>query len=308
MLQFILYTVMLMSVGNLAVTAVETRAYPAPGTLVSVGGREMHVETQGRGQPNVVLLSGWGTPSPVTDFEPLVSALKRDFTVTVVEPFGYGWSAQVPTPRSNASVVEELRVALREAGVRPPYVLGPHSLSGIYVLYYANKYPHEITAIIGLDTSVPAQARYVQPSAAPFLLAAGHAAGIVRLALMLKPGLAGYDFPPFTETQRGTIRMMAAWNYGGRTLVNEARSIGENMREVQGKTFPGSIPTSFVLSRESIEDIPRELPGLDWVAEHQRLLGRNPRSEVVIVQGGHYVHWRNSELISNLIRETVRTR
>jgi hypothetical protein len=104
--------------------------YPPPGMMVEVRGKRMHVYSVGQGRANIVLLSGLGSPGPALDFGPLVDALKGSFRVSVVEYFGYGWSDQTDLPRTNRNIVEETRRALTGAGIAPPYVLVPHSLSG----------------------------------------------------------------------------------------------------------------------------------------------------------------------------------
>ena len=52
-------------------------------------------------------------------------------------------------------MLEETRRALILAGERGPYVLLPHSMSGLEAIYWAQKYPQEIKAIIGLDMAFP---------------------------------------------------------------------------------------------------------------------------------------------------------
>ena len=44
---------------------------------------------------------------------------------------------------------------MNKAGIDGPYVLCPHSMSGIEALYWAQEYPDEIESIIGLDMAVP---------------------------------------------------------------------------------------------------------------------------------------------------------
>ncbi len=305
MLQIAAGFLAILALANITATTLETRSHPAPGAQVVVGGRIMHIQTRGHGQHDVVLLSGLGTVCPAIDFAPLVDALETDFRVTVVEYFGYGWSDRTSVPRTNRNIVNELRAGLLAARVPPPYVLVPHSMSGIYALYYANAHPGEVSAVIGLDTTVPDQEAYVHDTAWPALWPIANAAGIVRLTLLLDPGMAGYDPPAFTEAERDRIRMMAARNYGNRTVADELRRLRANLAEVQGRRFPQAIPTSFVLSRESMQGVPASMPGLDWLAAHRDLLSGCPRGEIVIVDGGHNVHWRNSGRIAGVVRRTV---
>ncbi|MBS7577686.1 MULTISPECIES: alpha/beta hydrolase [unclassified Enterococcus] len=44
---------------------------------------------------------------------------------------------------------------MKEANIQGPLILVPHSMSGIEAIYWAQTYPDEIEAIIGLDMAVP---------------------------------------------------------------------------------------------------------------------------------------------------------
>jgi pimeloyl-ACP methyl ester carboxylesterase len=296
------------TLANTGMTTAERHRYTSPAGMVEVDGQRMFVHTEGTGSRNVVLLSGWGTPSPLTDFSPLVRALRGDFRVSVVEYFGYGWSDWTNKPRTNENVVEETRLALKEAGILPPYVIVPHSLSGIYALYYANKYPEEISAIIGLDTSVPDVVKYIPAPNASLMrgLAALRITGIVRLALLIDPNLAGDNSSTaFSQEELRVVLRMAAWNYCNPTTIDEVHFEPENLHQVQGNRYPSTIPISLILSRQSVQNMPKLAPGLDWIEAHQNLVAGNPRSQIYLVDGGHYVHWLNSEMIAKIVRETI---
>ena len=101
-----------------------------------------------------MLLSGLGTPAPGLDFQPLVREL-NGFDVTVVEGFGYGYSDAEAGPRSNENISNELHEAMATLHVPQPYVLAGHSISGFYLLDYANRYRSEVAAVIGIDASIP---------------------------------------------------------------------------------------------------------------------------------------------------------
>ena len=136
-------------------TTYEQKKYPAIGQLVEVDGKSMHVYTKGDGDNTIVLLSGLGTAAPALDFEPLIDELAKNNKVVVVESFGYGWSDITDKERTVENMVEETRTALKKLNIKGPYILMPHSISGIYSMYYANRYPEEIKAIIGIDPTLP---------------------------------------------------------------------------------------------------------------------------------------------------------
>lgn len=126
------------------------------GQLVPVDGKKMNVTIQGQGKETVVLLPGFGTASPVIDFKPLVDELTPFYKVVVVEPFGYGLSDVTTKERTVDNIVSELHEALQELKI-DRYILMGHSIAGIYGLDYVNKYENEVSAFVGIDSSVPTQ-------------------------------------------------------------------------------------------------------------------------------------------------------
>ena len=129
--------------------------HPAPGKLVNVNGHDMHIFAEGQGDKKLVFMSGCGTSCPVLDFKPLWSLLTDRFKIVVIEKTGYGWSQVSKRPRDLDTMLADSREALRLAGIAAPYILVPHSLSGLEAIYWAQKYPQEVQAITGLDPSVP---------------------------------------------------------------------------------------------------------------------------------------------------------
>ena len=85
----------------------------------------------------------------------MYSLLSNDYKIVVVEKFGYGFSDVVDENRNIDTMLSETRMALDKAGIKGPYVLCPHSMSGLEALYWAQKYPEEVVAIVGLDMAVP---------------------------------------------------------------------------------------------------------------------------------------------------------
>ena len=100
------------------------------GELVEVNGHNMSVYTEGTGDKTFVFMSGSGTCSPILDFKSLYSLLSNEYKIAVVEKFGYGFSDVVDKNRDIDTILSETRMALDKAGIEPPYVLCPHSMSG----------------------------------------------------------------------------------------------------------------------------------------------------------------------------------
>ena len=133
-----------------------------PGQMVDVDGHKMHVYSVGEGDKTLVLMAASGTVCPSLDFKNLYSELGDDYRVVVVEKFGYGYSDTVNRPRDVGSVLSDTREALKDVGIDGPYILCPHSYSGLEALYWAQTYPDEVEAIIGLDMAFPEAYNYTK--------------------------------------------------------------------------------------------------------------------------------------------------
>lgn len=83
--------------------------------------------------------------------------ISKDTTTFVYNRPGYGKSDPVSTPRDGSHVVDELRSLLRSKGMNPPYILVGHSLGGLYMQFFSRRYPDEVSALILVDSTHPAQ-------------------------------------------------------------------------------------------------------------------------------------------------------
>ena len=71
----------------------------------------------------------------------LYEKLVSDFRIIVIEKFGYGCSDLYEGPCDVDSVVAYQRRALENAGEKGPYILLPHSMSGLEAIRWKQKYP-----------------------------------------------------------------------------------------------------------------------------------------------------------------------
>lgn len=111
------------------------------GEMIEVDGNNMCIYSEGEGEHTLVFLSGSGTASPILDFRSLYSLLSDDYRIVVIEKFGYGFSDIVNTERSFDTILRQDREALSKIGIDAPFVLCPHSMSGLEAILWAQEYP-----------------------------------------------------------------------------------------------------------------------------------------------------------------------
>lgn len=125
------------------------------GKLIKVGETELNAYSEGNGNVTLVFLAGSGVGCPVLEYSPIYRKMSADYRIAVVEKAGYGSSGKATTKRSVDNLVNESRAALKAAGIQPPYVLVPHSYSGFEAIWWANTFPDEVAAVLGLDMGFP---------------------------------------------------------------------------------------------------------------------------------------------------------
>jgi pimeloyl-ACP methyl ester carboxylesterase len=290
------------SIINISLTSYEKYQAKPVGKMISLNNRKLHLYTQGNSGKNIILLPGLGTPSPVYDYARLANKLKEKYIVTIVEPYGYGWSDTTSSIRSNENIVDDIRQSLLLANIKPPYIIIPHSISGLYTLYYANKYPNEIDGIVCLDTSVPEQIKlYKKGSNLSLNYQFLRDTGLIRLGLLIYPKLYPIHSSSFTQEESKIILMFCNWNVSNRSVQNETDMVKTNLENLQGIKFPDTIPILMFLSIDTINNIKKLNLDLDWKAVHINQLNKNINSKVQILPGSHYIHHDNSDEIAKQI-------
>ncbi|WP_295089610.1 alpha/beta hydrolase [Ruminococcus sp.] len=125
------------------------------GTIVKVGNTDINVYTEGSGNITIIFMAGSGVGCPTLEYKPVYKRLSDKYRIAVIEKAGYGLSGKATTERTVENLVEESRAALRNLHIEPPYILTPHSYSGFEAIWWANTYPEEVKAILGLDMGFP---------------------------------------------------------------------------------------------------------------------------------------------------------
>lgn len=135
----------------------ESRLIKNEGTLTQIGNKRMNVYSEGSGEDIYVFMPGSGVAAPVYEMKGLYSKFSTENKIAVLERAGYGYSDVFRDGRDIDTILEQSRRALVQTGHKPPYILMPHSLSGLEAIYWAQKYPGEVKAIIAIDIGLPQQ-------------------------------------------------------------------------------------------------------------------------------------------------------
>lgn len=254
------------------------------GQMVIVDGHDMCVYSGGTGNVTLVFLSGGGTCAPILDFQSLDSLLLDDYKVAVVERFGYGFSDVTDKSRRLDSVLEDTRQALKEAGCEAPYVLCPHSMSGLEALYWVQTCPDEVQAIIGLDMAVPEYYADMKVNM-PMLKLTGVAAriGLTRLI----PGVWEGDAVKrgtLSDKEKETYQALFYRKTATETMLNEYQAVGENARMVAERPIP-QIPMLLFVSNGTGTGFDTDT----WRKIPEKYLADAEDGQIITLDCPHYV-------------------
>lgn len=271
------------------------------GELVEVNGHNMSVYTEGSGDKTLVFMSGGGTCSPILDFKSLYSLLNNEYRIAVVEKFGYGFSDVVDESRDIDTMLSETRMALKKADAEGPYVLCPHSMSGLEALYWAQKYPEEVEAIVGLDMAVPGYYDEMNISIPILKLGQyGAALGIIRWV----PGLAESDaikYGTLSDKEKEIYRALFYQRTATVTMINEAKVVKDNANSVKKNGIPQVPMLLFISDGSGGTGFTKE----KWRSIPKEYISGSDNASYIELDCPHYVHDYEFEEISKEIRNFI---
>ena len=260
------------------------------GQPVTVDGKDMNVFIQGEGEETIVLLPGYGTVAPALDFKPLIDELSPFYKVVVIEPFGYGLSDLTEKERSTENIVSEIHEALQQLQIEW-YILMGHSISGLYGLDYVNKYPDEVSAFVGLDSSVPTISEKKIDSSIIRTIKLLKKSGLARLQVKLSDD--PYAELPYDEKTKEQLKILKHKNMYNPSQLNEAEMMYENFKAAKNLSFPKNLPVIFFIQANH--------PVTDrWVPEHQKQIKDSVHGKVMTFEGDHYLYrTKAQEIVEN---------
>ncbi|WP_338653258.1 alpha/beta hydrolase [Lysinibacillus sp. Y5S-8] len=281
---------------NIVCSKIEQGKIETYGQSIAVDGKAMNVFIQGEGEETVVLLPGYGTAAPALDFKFLVDELSPFYKVVVIEPFGYGLSDLTEKERSTENIVSEIHEALQRLHIER-YILMGHSISGLYGLDYVNKYPEEVSAFVGLDSSVPTISEKKIDSSIIRTIKLLKKSGLARLQVKL--GDDPYAVLAYDDKTKEQLRILKHKNMYNPSQLNEAEMMYENFKAAENRSFPKNLPVIFFIQENH--------PVTDrWIPEHKKQIEDSINGKVMTFEGDHYLYRTKAKEIVEGFREFMK--
>ena len=279
--------------------------YPPPGKLFEVNNKSIHVYAAGQGDSTLVFLAGHGTCCPIIDFKPLWMRLKDDYKIVIVERAGYGWSETSNNPRDIDTLLEETRKALELAGKKGPYVLVAHSMSGLEAIYWAQRYPSEVKAIIGIDPLVSDFVENYLELPPGIKLSFMYFISRIGLSRFMSKNELEKSFPLVksndlsAEDKQVLLALFYKSSYT-KNMLNEIKYLTENAKKVKANNIPVNTPMYFFISDG------KEVTDADWRGLLSDYVSQTEYGKYKFLDSGHYIHNQQPEIIADEINSFLK--
>jgi pimeloyl-ACP methyl ester carboxylesterase len=238
--------------------------YARPPQMVKVSGRRrLNMLILGEGSPTVIFAPGGGAST--LEWARVQHPISARTRTVAYDNAGFGFSDPGPLPRTASACVNDLRVALKAAGIAPPYILAGWSLGGLHMRLFAFQHPEEVVGMVLVDSSTEYQGRRLfevtgnplfdeaRRAKSPEVRAAkAKMARVEKLARegALKPGMPEYDEFVGPPLQTVTPAVNAA-RVAQRTSPGRYRAARSEM-----KHFMGASSDEVAAARRSLGDMP----------------------------------------------------
>lgn len=280
----------------------EARILVPPGKIVEVNGHKMHVYAEGKGDATCVFMAGSGIAGSELEFKGLYKKFSDEYRIAVVDRAGYGFSEVAGDKRDIDTLLEETRKALALAGEKAPYVLFPHSVSGVEAIYWAQKYPEEVKAVIGLDIGLPdLYVEHGMKKSDRFFMdvqAFLFKSGILRLvpSMALNAKILEGDF--LSEKEKEVYKALTYKNALSKNVLGEFKAIEANARKSLALKLPAKTPIRIFLAVSSEAAEQR----LDFVEQrsnyYKEYVSKFDDGKVISLRGNHCIYLYEPQTIA----------
>lgn len=299
---------------------------PAPGRMIDVGGRRLHVQISGESGPSVVLESGLAATSLTWALvQPLIAQFAR---VMSYDRAGLGWSDDAAGPATALNAVQDLETLLDRAGLPAPFVLVGHSFGGLIARILQQRHPELVAGLALVDPVVRDEWREPTPQRRAML---GRGVMLSRRgATLARIGVVRFALTRLTSGSQRVPGLLGKI-FAGRGAGTANRLVGE-VRKIPREHWPAvaahwseerafrtmaeyleNLPLSVsqIDERRSLDDLPIVIlssgnSSAESLAEHERDVRLSTRGEhLVIPNTGHWINLDAPGVIADAVRRIL---
>lgn len=272
----------------------------APGQLIDVGGgRRLHLLCKGDAEgPSVILEAGLSQYPAVLAFGKAQETIAEFARVCLYDRAGLGWSDALPGPRTHGDMADDLHRLLTAAKVPGPYVLVGHSIGGLLVRLYAQKYRDDVAGVVLADAT------------SETIFDAESGAARVAIVEKIAKGLADTrPGVPVVALPAGTAPeiVISLLPETLRTVKEEYEAIDLSPAELRTRDGYGTLGAlPLIVVRRGLGATPPSATDTSWRIEQEHLLTLSTNSQMVVAaKSGHVIPYDEPDVIADTVRRVI---
>jgi pimeloyl-ACP methyl ester carboxylesterase len=273
--------------------------YPPVGKMVDIGEYQLHMYATGTktNLPTILLESGSGTPSSVSDWRFIQPELAKLTRVISYDRAGYGWSESASNARTSEQIVEDLHKMLEISGEKGPFILVGHSFGGFNMQLFAHRYPNQVAGLVLIDSSLLGKSPEVSDSG---LFFQGTLRALGAMRVMGELGMLPVPEAVMSDKRSKEFLYQDFYNKDQRSELSLMASADEEQLKKVQKDGLGDLPVIILSSRAE------EKEHKDWQKAQDGLLQLSTDSKRRIVENSsHYIHHDQPKVVMDSILEII---
>lgn len=273
---------------------------PAPGELVDIGGRRLHLDCKGDAAGPVILFeAGLSQYTARSGFAKVQDAIAPFARACTYDRAGLGWSDPVSGVRTQQDMVADLHALIAAKQLRTPLVIVGHSVGGLLARLYAREYPDQVAGLVLVDASpepylfTPTAARFragLETEIGAGLKKAQGDGPVVPLPADVEPDIVVAFLPRVLATVKQ--------EYEALDRVPAA------MQQARGYGTLGDLPLAVI--RRGKTGTPPNAEDIQWREWQEGLATLSTRGFVVVAENtGHVIPYENPAVVVDAVRRVL---
>ena len=287
----------------------KANSYKIDGDFVDVGGHKLHYLKKGKGNATIIFETGVGFDGHI-GWRNIQEKLSKNFTTLSYDRAGVLHSQRGDNPKTCASMAEELHSLVEKLELPKPYIFVGHSLAGLTLRSFVDKYPEDVVGAVLLDPAhpdtfddYPPKTRKKYTNFPPmWVVAPLLRLGIIRI-MFLK--LIDKFAPNAEKSEKENFKEAVDLIHKGfSTYIEEFSSVLQISAETKGLEFR-EIPVVVLGATKPTFDTPEDWDGVKVMNENHinKTVKSSPNGRYIAVDCPHTIQFEKPELVVEVVED-----
>jgi len=285
------------------------KSYKIAGDFVDVGGHKLHYLKKGEGQATIIFESGADFGGHII-WRNIQEKLSKNFTTLSYDRAGILHSQRGDNPKTCANIAKDLHIMIEKLALPKPYIFVGHSLAGLTLRCFVDKYPENVVGAVLLDPThpdifddFPAKTRKKLTTPPPkWLISPLLRLGIIRIALIkLLEKLAPNAIKNEIENYREAVDLI---HKSSDAYIDEISKLLELLADTKGLEFR-KIPVVVLGATKPIFDTPKIRDNVKVMTENHihKTVKLSPNGKYIAMDCPHVIQFEKPDLVVEAVED-----